>query len=600
MNKIKKALVSSVACLLACINVVGLASCGGLRGDGGPLGSSTSASSTSESGFGFDDLFGSSSSSASSSASSSTPADTGDANSSTPADTGDANSSVADSSIEDSSVADSSIEDSSVVDSSEDIISSESSSEESSSSSTNNEINTPVNAIVPYDGSEVTVTFYHTMGAQLKAILDEYIPEFNAMYPNITISHDMMGDYDALRDQITTELTAGNSPSMAYCYPDHVALYQKAKKVLTLDDYIMSDATVTLDDGTTTTMGYSQAELNDFIPAYFEEGRAYGDGKMYTLPITKSTEVLYYNKTVFEENGWTVPTTWGEMEALCAKIKAKYPNDIPFGYDSESNWFITMTEQFGSPYTSSKKGEYFLFNNDTNRRFVELFRTWYQKGYFTTEEIYGNYTSNLFKETDPSKPKIYMCIGSSAGATYQCPALTKLPVYDDAGNQTGEVDGYPFEVGISMIPQVDPSNPKVIQQGPSVCLFKKSNPQEVAATWLFAKFLTTCVEYQARVSMNNGYAPVIQSAQQHPVYADFLAKADGNQYLQATAVKMTLAQKNAYYISPAFVGSSAAREKVGALLQTCLVTPLNGKSAAELIKEQFDAAINALKYDYGA
>ena len=589
MNKIKKALVSSVACLLACINIAGLAACGaGLRGTG----TGTSGSSTSESGLGFGDLFGPTSTDSSSSSSSSSSGSSSSA-------AGNSSSNSAADSSESGTSADSS-ESGTSADSSEESSTSSSSSEESSSSdSTNNEITTPVNEIIPYDGSEVTVTFYHTMGAQLKAILDEYIPEFNAMYPNITIEHDMMGDYDALREQITTELTAGNSPSLSYCYPDHVALYQKAKKVISLDDYIMSDAIVTRDDGTTETMGYTQDQLNDFISAYFEEGRAYGDGKMYTLPITKSTEVLYYNKTVFEENGWEVPTTWQEMEILCAKIKAKYPNDIPFGYDSESNWFITMTEQFGSAYTSSKKGEYFLFNNQTNRSFVEAFRTWYNKGYFTTEEIYGNYTSNLFKETNPDKQKIYMCIGSSAGATYQCPSLTKLPVYDANGNQTGEVDGYPFEVGIAMIPQVNPSNPKVIQQGPSVCLFKKDNPQETAAAWLFAKFLTTCVEYQARVSMNNGYAPVIKSAQQHPVYAQFLENADGNKYLQASAVKMTLAQTHAYYVSPAFVGSSAAREKVGALLQTCIVSPLNGKTAAQLIQEQFDAAIKALEYDYG-
>ena len=587
MNKIKKALVSSVACLLACLNVVGLASCSGLRGDVSSSNANSSitndASSSSAGGAGWGDLF---STSSSSSASSSEDTASGSAESNEAGTSVDSSEEISVNNSSENPGADSSV-DSSVDSSSED-------------SSTGNVITTPVNAITPYDGSEVTVTFYHTMGAGLKAILDSYIPEFNAMYPNITIVHDMMGDYDALRDQITTELTAGNSPSMAYCYPDHVALYQKAKKVLTLDDYIMSDATVTLDDGTTTTMGFTQEQLNDFIPAYFEEGRIYGDGRMYTLPYMKSTEVLYYNKTVFEENGWTVPTTWGEMEELCAKIKAKYPNDIPFGYDSESNWFITMTEQFGSAYTSSKKGEYFLFNNETNRAFVEIFRTWYEKGYFTTEEIYGSYTSGLFTQTDPTKQKIYMCIGSSGGATYQCPALTKLPVYDDAGNVIGEKDGYPFEVGVATIPQVNPNNPKVIQQGPSVCLFKKKDAQEVAAAWLFAKFLTTNVEYQALVSMNNGYCPVIKSVQEHPVYADFLASADGNAGLKAAVVQMAIAQKDAYYISPAFVGSSAAREKVGALLQTCLVTPLGGKTAAQLIKDQFDAAINALKYDYGA
>ena len=30
-----------------------------------------------------------------------------------------------------------------------------------------------------YDGSDVTITFYHTMGANLTKVLDEYIPEFN-------------------------------------------------------------------------------------------------------------------------------------------------------------------------------------------------------------------------------------------------------------------------------------------------------------------------------------------------------------------------------------------------------------------------------------
>ncbi len=467
--------------------------------------------------------------------------------------------------------------------------------------------------VVAYNGSEVTVTFYHTMGENLRNILDEYIPEFNKMYPNITISHDTMGDYPALREQIMTELSAGNSPSLAYCYPDHVALYQKARKAVVLDDYIASQNVVTRADGTTEIMGYTQAQIDDFIPAYYNEGRAYGttaDGTdlMYTLPITKSTEVMYYNKTEFEKNGWTVPTTWDEMEALFAKIKAAHPTDIPLGYDSEANWFITMTEQLGTPYTSAT-GDHFLFDTAENRAFVERFRGWYDKGYITTEEIYGNYTSNLFKEVNPEKQKIYMCIGSSAGATYQCPAKVKVPVVDADGNpvideETGaqkEVDEFPFEVGVAMIPQINPAKPKVIQQGPSVCLFKKSNEQEMAAAWLFAKFLTTSVEFQASVSMNNGYTAVIKSVQENEIYADFLANADGNAGLQATVVKQTLAQADmgAYYISPAFNGSSAARDKVGILLQNCLVSKTTGnQTAADLIKAQFKAAIEALEYDY--
>ena len=39
-----------------------------------------------------------------------------------------------------------------------------------------------------YDGSEVTITFYHTMGSNLTAVLDTYIAEFNKLYPISTSS----------------------------------------------------------------------------------------------------------------------------------------------------------------------------------------------------------------------------------------------------------------------------------------------------------------------------------------------------------------------------------------------------------------------------
>ena len=449
--------------------------------------------------------------------------------------------------------------------------------------------NVEITPITPYDGSEVTVTFYHTMGANLRAVIDKYIPEFNKMYPNITIDHQQMGDYNGVRDQISTELTARNSPSLAYCYPDHVALYNKAKAVLTLDSYIESDLEVTRDDGTKEIMGFTDEQREDFIHGYYVEGRMYGDDKMYTLPFSKSTEVLYYNKTYFEANNYEVPKTWDEMEALCAKIKAAEPNNIPLGYDSEANWFITMTEQLGTPYTSLKKGDHFKFNTEENRAFVERFSEWYDKGYVMTEELYGGYTSDLFTNMDTTKSRSYMCIGSSAGASYQCPDLVK--------NDQGQ-DVYPFEVGVALIPQANPEQPKVISQGPSLVLFKKS-AQEQAAAWLFAKFLTTTVELQADFSMTSGYAPVINAVSNDELYAGFLAKADGNANLQASCVKQALAQKDAYYVSPAFVGSSQARDAVGLLIQRCFVKKdIGGMSVADYIAQQFEDAIDELEFDF--
>lgn len=437
-----------------------------------------------------------------------------------------------------------------------------------------------------YDSSKkVEITFYHTMGSNLSDVLDLYIAEFNKLYPNITVKAEKIGGYDDVRDQIKTEISAKKQPNLAYCYPDHVALYNLAKAVVTLDNLIDSTIEVTRADGTKEGLGLTEDQKNDFIKGYYEEGKQFGDGLMYTLPFSKSTEVLYYNKTFFEQHNLKVPTTWDEMEETCKKIKEIDPSSIPLGYDSEANWFITMCEQLNSPYTSAT-GDHFPFNNETNKAFVRRYRDWYQKGYLTTQNLYGSYTSGLFTALEPNEEgkliRSYMSIGSSAGATHQRPAA------DNDGK-------YPFEVGIATVPQVDASNPKVISQGPSICIFKKDNPQEVIASWLFLKYLVTNVEFQAEFSMASGYVPVLKSVAENATYKDFVAKADGGKYISALSAKICLEQEDAYYTSPAFNGSSEARDQVGKILQKCLPISDDSKVDAE-IKKAFDEAYNTCKY----
>ena len=403
------------------------------------------------------------------------------------------------------------------------------------------------------------VKFYHTMGSNLRTVLDKYIAEFNKTNPTISIDHEQVGSYDDVRDQITTELQAGKQPAIAYCYPDHVASYLRSKKVIDLNTYIHSaDPTVAL----------TQAQIDDFIDGYYAEGTQFGDEtKMYSLPFSKSTEVLYYNKTFFDENELTVPTTWDQMEELCAKIKKIDPNSVPLGYDSEANWFITMTEQLKTPYTSAGTDHY-LWDTAENKAFITRFTEWYTKGYLTTQKLYGGYTSGLFVTQEADKDgkiiRSYMSIGSSAGATHQAPDKT------DAGT-------YPFETGIAPIPQIDAeNNPKVISQGPSLCLFDQKDDAVEAAAWQFVKFLLTSADFQAEFSMASGYVPVLESVLENSAYQTFLADANGyDEGISAYSAKVCMDQKDYYYTSPAFVGSSTARDQVGQLLIACLAEKEN-------------------------
>jgi N-acetylglucosamine transport system substrate-binding protein len=66
------------------------------------------------------------------------------------------------------------------------------------------------------------------------------------------------------------------------------------------------------------------------------------DGKQVALMIAYSVAGIWYSTTLFTEKGWTYPTTWDEMLALCDKIKTegqmapwtyqgKYPSYMEFG-----------------------------------------------------------------------------------------------------------------------------------------------------------------------------------------------------------------------------------------------------------------------------
>lgn len=440
--------------------------------------------------------------------------------------------------------------------------------------------------VVPEEGfnpdEQVSITFTHTMGAKLQGVLDTYIEEFNKIYPNIEITHQSAGGWGDINGQINTEIAGGNQPNIAYCYPDHVAMYNIAKSVVTLDNLIASEQVV---PGTNEVLGLTAQQKDDFIKSYYDEGIVYGDDLMYTMPLNKSTEVLYYDKTFFEENGLSVPTTWDELWDTCDKILKIDPNCYPLGYDAEDNWFITLCEQMKTGFTSAENGGEYLFNNDENKAFVKELREYYQKGYFTTQELYGSYTSNLFVETTDTR--CYMCVGSSGGASYQM-----------SNNDT--TDGsFAFEVGVAPIPQYDANNRKTISQGPSLCILKgsKTTDQQILASWLFVKFLCTNVDFQAEFSMASGYMPVLKSVTENEAYAAWLNKGNGYEYLVAKCVKVGIDGRDDYFVSPAFNGSSKAREQAGALLLKCLSGEAAGDAGVDaLIDASFQDAIDECEY----
>lgn len=55
------------------------------------------------------------------------------------------------------------------------------------------------------------------------------------------------------------------------------------------------------------------------------------DGKLYYLPGPSQVRGIVYNKTLFEENGWSVPQNFAEFTALCQTIEASGMRSLQLG-----------------------------------------------------------------------------------------------------------------------------------------------------------------------------------------------------------------------------------------------------------------------------
>ena len=127
-----------------------------------------------------------------------------------------------------------------------------------------------------------------------------------------------------------------------------------------------------------------------------------------------------------------------------------------------------------------------------------------------------------------------------------------------------------FETEVMAIPQFDTSNPQMISQGPSVCVFNKEDSQEVLASWLFAQYLLTN-EVQIAYAETEGYVPVTSRAQESPEYQEYLAGCGEDNALhyevKIKATKLLLENVDHTFVTPVFNGSASLRDAAGQLIE---------------------------------
>lgn len=131
--------------------------------------------------------------------------------------------------------------------------------------------------------------------------------------PNVQIE---MTAQPNIYDTTRTSLAAQSGPDLIMTYGGYAIELAKADYLHPLNDYIDSYAW---------RKKFAPWALNMFMN---------GDD-VSALPDEIETFIVYYNKTLFTDMGWTVPKTYWELIDLCGKIDEE--DIIPFAH-SQSGW----------------------------------------------------------------------------------------------------------------------------------------------------------------------------------------------------------------------------------------------------------------------
>jgi multiple sugar transport system substrate-binding protein len=398
-------------------------------------------------------------------------------------------------------------------------------------------------------------------------VYQKAIEDFEKLYPNINVTMKLYSDYKVIYRDVITNIPTQTTPNVCITYPDHIATYMTGKNIVLPLDELLTDSKYGLGGAK---INFDAPTKEEIIPKFLGEGVI--DGIQYALPFMRSTEALYYNKTYVEALGFEIPEVitwefiWEVSNAALEKnedgtyVLNGQKKMIPFVYKSTDNMMIQMLKQRGADY-ANENGDILIFNDDT-RDILYTVRDNTDTGAFST---FGeaSYPADLL-----NRGQCIFAIDSTAGSVWMGREGPLSAVDLD--------EAIEYELAVSQIPQVsEDSEPAMISQGPSICIFNKADSQEVLASWIFAQFLLTN-SVQIAYSQTEGYVPVTSKAQESEEYLDYLSRAgeldaNGDNYLyyapKIQATKILLENTENTFITPVFNGSASLRMAAGEMIE---------------------------------
>ena len=228
------------------------------------------------------------------------------------------------------------------------------------------------NKPVAEDDGTATVTMIAAQyGNETAAWWADFEAKFEAANENIDLVVDVVS-WNDIYTVVNTRIANGEAPDLLNI--DVFADYQADGLLLPAEEWV------------------SETTYAKFFPSFLEQSVV--DGTVWAVPDLASARALYYNADILDAAGVAVPTTWEELKAACAAIKA---------YDAEIYpWGVDMTTDEGQACFA-----YYAWNN--NGGFVDADGNWTLNSAENAEAV--NFIVSMVNEgltnTDPTTETRY-------------------------------------------------------------------------------------------------------------------------------------------------------------------------------------------------
>ncbi len=336
---------------------------------------------------------------------------------------------------------------------------------------------------------EVTIQFWHPFTGEIEKELTRLTTEFNNSNDKVTVELIYQGSYNDLESKLLVSKKSSSLPTISVAYSTWDGLKDSFTDLEDFEDI----------DGST-------LDWDMFVESFLDE--VDDDDMIFGVPFNKSTEVLYYNKAIFEQVGITTnPTSYEELFEISKSIYDA-TSTPGVGFDSLSGYLASSLSANDLSWYDDGK---FQFTDANVAEDVKLYQDAVNAGYARTagEDMY---LSGPF-----GSAKVAMYAGSTAGKKF----------VDSAVNGA-------FEWGAMSYP-----NKTAVQQGTNIVVYNTATNDEKLGAWEFINFLTQ-EQNVIDFAIATGYLPTTTAALNSSQYQDYIktdevAKAAYDQTAKMTA-----------------------------------------------------------------